>query len=209
LADFHEITRSGDGERAASVARIGATLHQKGHNVMGRIAAVYGAIAGSIIIASLIIGLALGADHDDHNPFIGYLIMIVALSLIFLGVKRYRDRTHGGVIKFGPAFLVGLMIALVAAVFYVGGWEGYMAATDYTFMDGYVAATIEAKKAAGLAGDALAKEVAALNAMAEGYKNPVYRMGITFLEIFPVGLVIALISAALLRNPKVLPAHAR
>ncbi len=29
----------------------------------------------------------------------------------------------------------------------------------------------------------------------------------TFLEIFPVGLIIALLSAALLRNPKVMPAR--
>jgi len=30
----------------------------------------------------------------------------------------------------------------------------------------------------------------------------------TFIEIFPVGLLVALISAALLRNPKMLPARA-
>ncbi len=174
---------------------------------MSRIAAVYGAIAGSIIIASIIIGLTLGADQESHNPLIGYLIMIVALSLIFLGVKQYRDRNKGGVIKFGSALLLGLMIALVAAVFYVGGWEAYLAVTDYSFMDSYVAQTIEAKKAAGLAGEALAKEIENLKAMADGYKNPLFRMGITFLEIFPVGLVIAIVTAALLRNPKVLPAR--
>jgi hypothetical protein len=32
-------------------------------------------------------------------------------------------------------------------------------------------------------------------------------MGMTFIEIFPVGVLIALISAALLRNPRMLPAR--
>ena len=40
--------------------------------------------------------------------------MIVALSVIFLGVKRYRDQELGGVIRFGTAFMLGLGIAAVA-----------------------------------------------------------------------------------------------
>jgi hypothetical protein len=44
--------------------------------------------------------------------------------------------------------------------------------------------------------------------MAEIYRNPMLRIPITFAEIFPVGLLVALVSAALLRNPRVLPARA-
>lgn len=174
---------------------------------MTKTALIYGAIAGSIVIASILIGFLLGADHGGHSLWLGYLIMIVALSLIFLGVKRYRDRQGGGVIKFGPAFLLGLMIAAVAGVFYVGGWEAYLAATDYSFMPSYVDHAIEAKKAAGLAGEALAAETAKLREMQANYENPLFRMPMTFIEIFPVGLIIALISAALLRNPRVFPAR--
>ena len=41
----------------------------------------------------------------------------------------------------------------------------------------------------------------------EMYANPLIRMPITFIEIFPVGLVISLIAAALLRNSRFLPAR--
>ncbi len=75
-------------------------------------------------------------------------------------------------------------------------------------MDGYVAAVIAAKKAHGVTGAALAAEIAELNAMKAQYANPLFRLPMTFLEIFPVGLLIALISAAVLRNPRVLPARA-
>lgn len=174
---------------------------------MGKISFVYGAIAGIIAVGSIIAGFFLGEDHGGHSLWLGYLIMIVALSLIFLGVKRHRDRNLGGVIKFGPAFLVGLMIAVVAGVFYVGGWEAYLAATDYTFMPSYVDAMIESKEAAGLAGEALQAEIVKLEKMEADYENPLFRMPMTFVEIFPVGLIISLVSAAVLRNPKVLPAR--
>jgi hypothetical protein len=173
---------------------------------MIRYALTYGAIAGSIVVASILVGFLLGADHGDHSLWLGYLIMIVALTLIFIGVKQYRDRDRGGVIKFAPAFLLGLMIAVVAGVFYVGGWEAYLAATDYSFMPSYVEHAIEAKKAAGMTGEALAAEIAKLQKMATDYENPLYRMPTTFVEIFPVGLIVALVSAAILRNPGAFPA---
>ncbi len=174
---------------------------------MTKTALVYGAIAGSIVIASILISFMLGSDHGGGSMVLGYLIMIVALSLIFLGVKQFRDRDRGGVIKFGPAFLLGLMIAVVAGIFYVGGWEAYLAATDYSFMPSYVEQAIEAKKAAGLVGEALEAEIAKLREMQANYENPLFRMPMTFIEIFPVGLIVALISAAILRNPKAFPAR--
>jgi hypothetical protein len=174
---------------------------------MGRIALTYGAIAGLAVIGTMIASFVFGADHDDNSLIVGYLIMIVALSMIFIGIKQHRDRNLGGVITFGPAFLLGLMIAVVAGGFYVVGWEGYLAATDYSFMPSYVEHLIEAKKAAGLAGAALDVEIAKLKEMQAQYANPLFRTPMTFLEIFPVGLVIAFISATILRNPKAFPAQ--
>jgi len=174
---------------------------------MGRIAVVYGAIAGSIVIGTIVIGIVLGSDHGGQSLWFGYLTMIVALSMIFLGVKRYRDRDLGGVIRFWPAFLLGLSIAVVAGVFYVVGWEIYLAATGNKFMAEYTSAILEAKKAAGVTGEALQAEIAKLHEMETNYANPLFRLPMTFIEIFPVGLVIALISAAVLRNSNVLPAR--
>lgn len=175
---------------------------------MGRTAFIYGAVAGTIVIGTMIVSFILGSGHDDSSLIFGYLIMIIALSVIFIGVKQYRDRNLGGVVKFGPALLLGVMIAAVAGVFYAVGWEGYLAATGNKFMDEYAAGIIEAKRAAGLAGEALQAEVAKMEEMKKNYANPFFRLPMTFLEIFPVGLVIALISAAILRNPKAFPPRA-
>ncbi len=175
---------------------------------MVRTSLIFGSLAGAIIIAVLIAGFTVlkGASFL-HTEWFGYLIMIVALSLIFVGIKRYRDAELGGVIKFLPALALGLGIAVVASIIYVGVWEIYLALTNYSFMDSYAASVIAAKKAHGLSGAALQAEIAQMQQLKAAYANPLFRVPMTLLEIFPVGLIIALISAAVLRNPRVLPAR--
>jgi hypothetical protein len=152
-------------------------------------------------------GIALAGGHGGGSVLFGYLVMIVALSMIFLAIRDYRNKRLGGVIKFLPAFGLGLLVAVVAGLAYVVGWEIYLAATNYVFMDNYVAQMIEVKRATGMSGAALDAYVAQMEQMRVSYANPLFRLPMTFVEIFPVGLIIALISAAILRNPKVLPAR--
>lgn len=175
---------------------------------MGKTAIVYGGIAGAITIGVMCAGFFLDTS-GSHSLGFGYLVMVIALTLIFLGVKSYRDREGGGVIKFGPALLLGVMIAAVAGVIYAIGWEGYLAATGNTFIQDYADSVIAAKKAAGVTGEALATEIAKMDEMVRNYANPLFRIPMTFMEIFPVGLVIALLSAAILRNSKAFPARVR
>lgn len=175
---------------------------------MKRIALVYGSVAGIISILGPISVLAQsGVDASDFPEWLGYLVMIVAFSMIFVGIKRYRDQNLGGVIKFGAAFLLGLGIALVSSLVYVLVWEVYLAATDYVFMENYIAGIIKTKEAAGLTDAALEAEIAILEGLREQYANPVFRLPMTFIEIFPAGLAIALVSAAILRNQSFLPAR--
>lgn len=173
---------------------------------MFRIMLVYGAIAGVVIIAVMLAGMAMNGGAGSMVQ--GYLTMLVVLSLIFVGVKRYRDKDLGGVIKFLPAFGLGVGIAAVAGVFYVLSWEASLQMTDFAWMESYKQGAIAGYEAKGLTGDELAEKVATLEAMMASYTNPFFRLPMTFLEIFPVGLVVALVSAALLRNPKVFPAKA-
>lgn len=173
---------------------------------MIRLILTYGLISGLIIIGS---SLVLIITHGDGNLWTGYLIMLVALSSILVGVKQHRDQALGGVIRFWPALGLGLGIAAVASLAYVAVWEIYLAATHYTFMDKYADAMLASKRAAGVTGAAYAKAVAEAAKMRSDYANPLYRLPETFMEIFPVGLLIALVSAGLLRNPKILPARAQ
>ena len=172
---------------------------------MTRIILTYGLISGLVVI-----GGSIGAivSHAS-STWLGYLIMLVALSSILVGVKQHRDQALGGVISFRTALLIGLGIAAVASLAYVAVWEAYLAATHYAFMDQYAAQMLEAKRAAGVTGPAYQKVVEEMEALRRNYANPLFRLPMTFVEIFPVGLLIALVSAGLLRNPRFLPARQR
>ena len=175
---------------------------------MFRIAAVYGVISGTIIIISMLLGFAASDSQGFFSSeYFGYLIMLIALSMIFVGIKRYRDTELGGVIKFLPALGMGVAIAVIAGAMYVVIWEIYLFSTDYAFINNYVAGLIEAKKAAGASAADVEKLAAEMSELKTSYAKPYFRIPMTFLEIFPVGLIIALISAAILRNPKILPAR--
>jgi len=175
---------------------------------MFRIAAVYGVISGTIVIITMMLGLfASEGGGFFSSEYFGYLIMLIALSMIFIGIKRYRDTEMGGVIKFLPAFGMGLMIAAIAGVMYVIIWEIHLYTSDYAFINDYTAGLVEAKKSAGVSGAELQKFMVDIEEMKAGYAKPWIRLPMTFLEIFPMGLFIALVSAAILRNPKILPAR--
>jgi hypothetical protein len=173
-----------------------------------RYALIYGGIGGAIAVSliSAMIGMHL-TGHDAKAMWVTYLIMLVALSLIFVGVKRYRDVECGGVIRFGRAFLLGLGMAAVAGLIYAIGWEIFQAVSGYDFMGDYSASILESLRAKGASAAAIEAQAAELRDFAESYRNPLFRVPMVFLEIFPVGLLVALVSAALLRNPKLLPAR--
>jgi hypothetical protein len=169
---------------------------------MRKIVLTYGIIAGIINAATATVLVTLAGEELLHanSEWIGYLVMIVSLSMIFIGVKQYRDWHLGGIISFGKAFLVGLYIALVAAAIYVISWEIYMQLSDMDFMETYSTAVIEDMRAEGAAPAEISEMQEQMDYFAGIYENPFYRVFITLSEILPVGLIITLISAFLLRK---------
>ena len=72
----------------------------------------------------------------------------------------------------------------------------------------HVTAQIDGQRERGLtAGELAAYETSLRQSMAL-YANWWFRMPVTFTEIFPVGVLVSLVSAAILRNPNVLPRRA-
>ena len=171
-----------------------------------RYALIYGGIAGAIVVAIIVAGVALDLPNHLQSEWLGYLVMLAALSLIFAGIKRYRDVECGGVVRFSRAFAVGLGIALVATIIYIIGWELFLATSKQDFMAQYSDGIIDKMREQGAPAAAIQAKADEMREMAAMYKNPLFRIPITFVEIFPVGLLVALVSAALLRNPRLLPA---
>ncbi|MCW4460748.1 DUF4199 domain-containing protein [Sphingomonas sp. BT-65] len=175
---------------------------------MQRLILIYGLIAGVVVSVPLFLMGTLMADNPPTGAAgmaIGYLTMLIALSAVFVAIKRRRDHDLGGAIRFWPAFGLGVAISVVAALLYVLTWEAVLAINGGDFIADMSAKMLEQKRAAGASASELAAFRAQMDQMRELYANPILRMLITLTEILPVGLLVSLVSAALLRNPRFMP----
>jgi hypothetical protein len=126
--------------------------------------------------------------------------MVLAFLLVFFGIRAYREETGGGAIRFGTAFKVGILITLVTCGVYVLCWEIIYYGFYPNFLEDYQARALAQMRAAGEAEAAIEAARQEMAHFAELYKNPLVNIGVTFLEIFPVGLVMTLVSAGILRR---------
>lgn len=163
----------------------------------------FGLIAGAMLSAMLLITIPFqDAIGFDRGEIIGYTSMVAAFLLIFFGVRSYRDNVAGGTIRFGRAFTVGALIAVVASLCYVVTWEVIYFKISPAFLAKDQTHFIDKARAAGESEDAIAKKKAEMDAFAKLYQNPVINAAITFVEPLPVALVVALVSAGVLSRRK-------
>ena len=169
---------------------------------MQKIVLTFGIISGAILVALMLITTPFMGEIMDYSTaeFLGYVSMIVALSTIFIGIKNYRDREMNGVISFAKAFQVGLLITLLASAIYVAGWVTYMNVSDSNFTEKYAQYLQEELQKSGASQEIIDAQMAEIESFKEMYQNPFIQIGFTFLEIFPVGLLVSLIAAALLKK---------
>jgi len=179
---------------------------------MRKVTLIFGLLAGVIISVLMSLGIALsenGVITFDFGELVGYASMVIALSMIFFGIKSYRDNHQKGAINFWKGIQVGLLIALIAALIYAITWETYLQsrpAGSTSFMEKYADSVINKMKREGASADKIDQAIKKMDDMKKMYQNPLIRFGITIMEILPVGIIVTLISAALLRKKELLPA---
>lgn len=165
---------------------------------------IFGLIAGLIVTGMMFYStykMKVTGDMKD-SMVMGYATMIIAFSFIFVGIRNYRNKYCGGYISFGKAFKVGALITLIAGTMYVGVWliEYYFFFPD--FIDVYSQCVIKNAQAEGATAAVINDKQNELATMKEWYGNPLFVILLTYLEIIPVGLIIALISALILKKKK-------
>ncbi len=162
----------------------------------------FGLISGLMISVlmdgSLLLANKIGSGHN--SMVLGYTMMVASFLLVYFGIRSYRDNTLAGQISFGRAFACGILIALVTCVCYVATWEVLYFNFMPHFMDSYFAAQIAKVQSSGLDPATITARVATIQRTQQLYQNPFVNMAYTFMEPLPVGLIVTLISAAILRR---------
>ncbi|HEX8154675.1 MAG TPA: DUF4199 domain-containing protein [Thermoanaerobaculia bacterium] len=177
---------------------------------MKKIVLTFGLISGfcSVILMAIFTPCLGGAVDFEYGEIVGYTSMIISFVMVFFGIRSYRDNVAGGSLTFGRAFKVGLLITLIACAVYVVSWEIYFFNFDPGFAEKYAAHVIKTLRESGASAATIAAEQKKMADFQVWYRNPLLNVGMTFLEIFPVGLVMTLVSAAILRRRPMEPALA-
>jgi amino acid transporter len=166
---------------------------------------ICGLIAG-IIVSVLMLSTVNYLSHCEGNVdydtsmLIGYASMLLAFSLVFVGIRNYRDKYNEGVISFGKAFKTGSMIVLIASTIYVAAWL-----IDYFFFipdfaEKYSANMLDKLKAGGASQAEIDKQAKEMAGFVRMFKNPFYNAMMTYMEILPAGLIVTLISSLILKR---------
>lgn len=162
---------------------------------------VFGVASG--LVASALMLLTLPFLHRigyDRGAIVGYTGIVAAFLVVFFGVRSYREQQAGAGLTFGRAFSVAILIVLISCVFYVATWELIYFKLSPHFMDDWTAHAIQEAKASGASQATIDETARQMAQFKQIYDNPAYNAAVTFLEPFPIGLLVAVISAAVLRR---------
>jgi hypothetical protein len=176
---------------------------------MKKIVLTYGLIAGAIVSVMILGSVPLwnrGILNFDNSEVVGYTTIVIALSMIFFGIKSCRDYQFDGSITFWQGVKIGLMITLIGSVIYVFAWQVSFNFLPPDFTDRMWQHFIDNAKSSARNEAELNAALQQIETWKESYKNPLWRFGLTLMEIVPVGILITVISAAILRKKQVLPA---
>lgn len=139
-------------------------------------------------------------EHGNLGALVGYTAIVLVALIVFFGIRSYRDNVAGGAISFGRGFAVGLGISLISCVLYVATWEVIYFRFMPGSMDSYFARLVEKAQASGGTEAQIKAKVAEIRQQQQMYENPLVNSLYTFIEPFPVDLLVTVISAAVLRK---------
>ena len=165
---------------------------------------IYGLTAGIVVSILMLFNInyisQVGQIDYNTSLVLGYASMLIAFSLVYVGIRNYRDKYNGGVISFGKAFKIGIMIVLIASTIFVGVWliDYYFFIPDY--MEKYSAHELDKLGASGASQVEIDKQTKELADFAKLFKNPFFNAMMTYAEILPVGLIVTLISSLILKR---------
>jgi len=161
----------------------------------------FGLISGAMSAALMLVTIPFTDRIGwEKGEILGYTGIVLSALMVFFGVRSYRENVEGGRLTFGRAFAVGILITLISSACYVGTWEIVYYKFMPDFADKYAAHLVERAKASGASQQKIDETKRQAKQFKQMYDKPLFNVALTFMEVFPIGLVVTLLSAGILRK---------
>ena len=158
---------------------------------------LYGLLAGLLIfLAAILFGKGLSYSTQE---VIGYASMVASLSFVFFGIKHYRDHVNNGVMSFGKALVIGLLISVLVGIGV--GIADYIYTTfiNPDFVTEYLEGTLKTMESTLTPEEFETKKVELTKQM-EDYVGSGFMAFLMFITVVLIGFVMSLISGLILQR---------
>jgi len=177
---------------------------------MKKVVLTFGLISGAISAAMMLATVPFEDKISSEKGLIlGYTTIVLAALMVYFGVRSYRENVGGGRLTFGRGFAVGILITLISNACYVGTWEIIYYKLMPDFGEKYAAHMVDRAKASGASPQKVEEAERKAKEFKVMYDNPAINVAMTFAEPFPVGVVVTLASAGILRKKVPAPGNLR
>ncbi|MEM6685431.1 MAG: DUF4199 domain-containing protein [Bacteroidota bacterium] len=134
------------------------------------------------------------------QEILGYVTMIVCLLPIYFGIKHYRDHENNGIVNFKEGFIIGILIALCAAIGFAIIDYVFVSFVNPEFPEQYLAYQIDGINASELSAAEKAIKIEEATEMMKTYGTASFGALLMFAMVFILGIVISIISALTLQR---------
>jgi Protein of unknown function (DUF4199) len=168
---------------------------------MKKVVLTFGLLSGAVAAAMMFMTLPFAERIGfDRSIVVGYTIIVISMLFVYFGVRSYRDNVLGGSLTFGDGLKAGLLISLISSVCYVLAWLVLFYGFMPDFVDQYSAWAVDTARASGASETEVAAKIREVDDARKLLENPLSNAAVSFLEPFPVGLIVTVISAAVLKR---------
>ena len=170
-------------------------------NIIIKYGIISGLISAGLMLTTSLIAKVVGASlFYDYGMYIGYTSMLIAMAVIFLANRHYRDNLNHGSLTFVQGLMVGMGVTVISCIFYSLMWLVVYYNLMPNFMQDYVNYEIEKMTSAGASAESIAKMKSDMVVYQEMYSSPLKIFLITLLEPLPVGLLLTFVFALVQRK---------
>ena len=149
-----------------------------------------GLLGGLLVYNNMIINTVFMKDNPGAEPnmVLGFSSMFLSFLFVIIGIKQqesFKDSEN----SFWNSFKTGIYISAIISTIYVLVWLVIYYNFYPEFMENYSNIVLKNTKPAELAAKTLEMEQ-----MKEAYKNPMFVVLYTYFEVFPLGILVSLIT---------------
>jgi hypothetical protein len=168
---------------------------------MKKTALTYGLLSAAVSTAMMFITVPfIRPESQGTADVLGYTSILLSALFVFFGIRSYRENAGEGRMTFGRGLAVGLIITLISTVCYAAAFEVMYFKLVPDFGERFSTCMVEHARAAGSTSEEVERVAGRAQVLKQLYDNPATNAALTFATSFPIGLVVALISAAILKR---------